>query len=113
MKEFSKYTVYPIQFPIALLYRLTSSKNNSREIVLQKIHEIFTRTHYDHNNPPPKVVQGYTFNIFYQKESKQKLFRALSFLMIQSQDSTQLPTLACGTETEKENILNKSNNQIL
>ena len=23
------------------------------------------QTHYDHNNPPPKVVQGYKFNIFY------------------------------------------------
>ena len=23
------------------------------------------QTHYDHKNPPPKVVQGYKFNIFY------------------------------------------------
>ncbi|KAH8682011.1 mid region of cactin-domain-containing protein [Xylariales sp. PMI_506] len=25
----------------------------------------YNQTHYDHNNPPPKVVQGYKFNIFY------------------------------------------------
>jgi hypothetical protein len=25
----------------------------------------FNRTHYDHDNPPPKIVQGYKFNIFY------------------------------------------------
>ncbi|KAI0562549.1 cactin [Gracilaria domingensis] len=25
----------------------------------------YNRTHYDHDNPPPKTVQGYMFNIFY------------------------------------------------
>ncbi|OMO54473.1 hypothetical protein COLO4_36480 [Corchorus olitorius] len=25
----------------------------------------YNRTHYDHENPPPKFVQGYKFNIFY------------------------------------------------
>ncbi|XP_057445464.1 splicing factor Cactin-like isoform X1 [Lotus japonicus] len=25
----------------------------------------YNRTHYDHDNPPPKIVQGYKFNIFY------------------------------------------------
>jgi hypothetical protein len=25
----------------------------------------YNQTHYDHGNPPPKVVQGYRFNIFY------------------------------------------------
>ncbi|CAF3474676.1 unnamed protein product, partial [Rotaria sp. Silwood1] len=25
----------------------------------------YNRTHYDINNPPPKIVQGYKFNIFY------------------------------------------------
>jgi hypothetical protein len=25
----------------------------------------YNATHYDHDNPPPKVVQGYKFNIFY------------------------------------------------
>ena len=25
----------------------------------------YNRTHYDHDNPPPKSVQGYKFNIFY------------------------------------------------
>ena len=25
----------------------------------------YNQTHYDHSNPPPKVVQGYKFNIFY------------------------------------------------
>ncbi|KAE9453659.1 hypothetical protein C3L33_14449, partial [Rhododendron williamsianum] len=25
----------------------------------------YNRTHYDHDNPPPKAVQGYKFNIFY------------------------------------------------
>merc|ERR1712039_452075 len=24
-----------------------------------------TIRHYDHDNPPPKIVQGYKFNIFY------------------------------------------------
>ena len=25
----------------------------------------YNQTHYDHDNPPPKVVQGYKFSIFY------------------------------------------------
>ncbi|EOY17343.1 Cactus-binding domain, C-terminal, Cactin, central region [Theobroma cacao] len=25
----------------------------------------YKQTHYDHDNPPPKIVQGYEFNIFY------------------------------------------------
>lgn len=25
----------------------------------------YNRTHYDHDNPPPKTVEGYKFNIFY------------------------------------------------
>jgi len=25
----------------------------------------YNQTHYDHDNPPPRVVQGYKFNIFY------------------------------------------------
>ncbi|KAJ2747900.1 hypothetical protein GGI19_006309, partial [Coemansia pectinata] len=25
----------------------------------------YNQTHYDKDNPPPKVVQGYKFNIFY------------------------------------------------
>ena len=25
----------------------------------------YNQTHYDQDNPPPKVVQGYKFNIFY------------------------------------------------
>ena len=25
----------------------------------------YNKTHYDHDNPPPKIVQGYKFNIFY------------------------------------------------
>merc|ERR1712196_308244 len=25
----------------------------------------YNQTHYDHDNPPPKTVQGYKFNIFY------------------------------------------------
>ena len=25
----------------------------------------YNQTHYDADNPPPKVVQGYKFNIFY------------------------------------------------
>jgi hypothetical protein len=26
----------------------------------------YNRTHYDYDNPPPKVVKGYKFNVFYQ-----------------------------------------------
>jgi len=26
---------------------------------------MYNRTHYDHDNPPPKTVQGYKFNVFY------------------------------------------------
>lgn len=26
---------------------------------------MYNKTHYDVDNPPPKVVQGYKFNIFY------------------------------------------------
>lgn len=25
----------------------------------------YNLTHYDKDNPPPKVIQGYKFNIFY------------------------------------------------
>ena len=25
----------------------------------------YNSTHYDHDNPPPKIVQGYKFNVFY------------------------------------------------
>jgi hypothetical protein len=25
----------------------------------------YNQTHYDYDNPPPKIVQGYKFNIFY------------------------------------------------
>ena len=25
----------------------------------------YNQAHYDHDNPPPKVVQGYKFNVFY------------------------------------------------
>ena len=25
----------------------------------------YNQTHYDHDNPPPKTVQGYKFNVFY------------------------------------------------
>ena len=25
----------------------------------------YNQTHYDHDNPPPKMVQGYKFNVFY------------------------------------------------
>jgi hypothetical protein len=25
----------------------------------------YNQTHFDHDNPPPKMVQGYKFNIFY------------------------------------------------
>ena len=25
----------------------------------------YNSTHYDHDNPPPKTVQGYKFNVFY------------------------------------------------
>lgn len=25
----------------------------------------YNQTHYDMDNPPPKIVQGYKFNIFY------------------------------------------------
>jgi len=25
----------------------------------------YNKTHYDHDNPPPKIVQGYRFNVFY------------------------------------------------
>jgi hypothetical protein len=25
----------------------------------------YNQTHYDSDNPPPKIVQGYKFNIFY------------------------------------------------
>lgn len=48
-----------------------SSKPNSRK---PKYHNrVYTgyewnkynRTHYDHDNPPPKTVQGYKFNVFY------------------------------------------------
>lgn len=47
---------------------------------------IYTQTHYDHNNPPPKVIQGYKFNmprkpkyfnhvnIFYQKSQTETLY---------------------------------------
>ena len=36
---------------------MTAAKSMSCSIVLQ--------AHYDHDNPPPKTVQGYKFNVFY------------------------------------------------
>mmetsp|Transcript_31730 Transcript_31730/g.79868 ORF Transcript_31730/g.79868 Transcript_31730/m.79868 type:complete len:508 (+) Transcript_31730:2-1525(+) len=38
----------------------------------------YNQTHYDHDNPPPKIVQGYKFNIFYPDlidKSKAPTFR--------------------------------------
>lgn len=40
----------------------------------------YNQTHYDHDNPPPKQVQGYKFNIFYPDlidKSKPPTFRIL------------------------------------
>lgn len=40
----------------------------------------YNQTHYDHDNPPPKVVQGYKFNIFYPDlidKSKAPTFRVI------------------------------------
>lgn len=40
----------------------------------------YNQTHYDHDNPPPKVVQGYKFNIFYPDlidRSKAPTFRII------------------------------------
>ncbi len=40
----------------------------------------YNQTHYDHDNPPPKVVQGYKFNIFYPDlidKSKAPTFRII------------------------------------
>jgi hypothetical protein len=38
----------------------------------------YNQTHYDHENPPPKVIQGYKFNVFYpdliDKNSTPKYF---------------------------------------
>ena len=37
----------------------------------------YNQTHYDIDNPPPKVVQGYKFNIFYPDlidKARYKLF---------------------------------------
>lgn len=40
----------------------------------------YNQTHYDHDNPPPKVVQGYKFNIFYPElidKTKAPTFRII------------------------------------
>lgn len=40
----------------------------------------YNQTHYDHSNPPPKVVQGYKFNIFYPElidKTKAPTFRII------------------------------------
>lgn len=40
----------------------------------------YNQTHYDHDNPPPKVVQGYKFNIFYPdliEKAKAPTFRII------------------------------------
>ena len=29
----------------------------------------YNQTHYDHDNPPPKMVQGYKFNVFFPGEA--------------------------------------------
>jgi len=36
----------------------------------------YNQTHYDHDNPPPKVVQGYKFNIFYPDLIDKSVVRA-------------------------------------
>lgn len=38
----------------------------------------YNQTHYDSENPPPKTVQGYRFNIFYPTLSESQLSDALS-----------------------------------
>jgi len=49
----------------------------------------YNRTHYDHDNPPPKVVQGYKFNIFYPD-------------LI---DSTKSPTYVLSKESDENCII--------
>jgi hypothetical protein len=44
----------------------------------------YNRTHYDHENPPPKIVRGYKFNNFYQD-------------MI---NRTETPTYTCEDDSE-------------
>ena len=38
----------------------------------------YNQTHYDHDNPPPKVVQGYKFNIFYPDLIDKSVVRSLN-----------------------------------
>jgi len=43
----------------------------------------YNQTHYDMDNPPPKIVQGYKFNIFYpdliNKGSTPQYFLVIKF----------------------------------
>jgi hypothetical protein len=41
----------------------------------------YNQTHYDSDNPPPKVVQGYKFNLFCEFRLGAELFRFLEPLM--------------------------------
>ncbi|KAI6670142.1 hypothetical protein NL676_005027 [Syzygium grande] len=31
----------------------------------------YNQTHYDHDNPPPKIMQGYKFNVFLPRPRRQ------------------------------------------
>lgn len=52
------------------VYSWTDKYRPRKPRFLNRVHSgfvwnAFNRTHYDHDNPPPKTVQGYKFNIFY------------------------------------------------
>jgi hypothetical protein len=52
------------------VYAWTDKYRPRKPRFLNRVHSgflwnAFNRTHYDHDNPPPKTVQGYKFNIFY------------------------------------------------
>ena len=51
----------------------------------------YNRVHYDPENPPPKVVQGYKFNVFYPDLVDKT--QAPTFTVVRNQDDKEFCTL--------------------
>lgn len=56
----------------------------------------YNLTHYDKDNPPPKVIQGYKFNIFYPDLIDKKRIPKYELLPIPNDDNFCLIKFVAG-----------------
>ncbi|XP_054720352.1 splicing factor Cactin-like [Uloborus diversus] len=62
--------VFSVEHPVHQTYLLSDKYRPRKPRYFNRVHTGFewnkyNQTHYDMDNPPPKIVQGYKFNIFY------------------------------------------------